>query len=243
VESLAAEKNMHIGAVIFDLDGTLAKFNLDYKTVRMLVKTSLVKKGVPESLLSANESVFEMLKKTENWAASVGKSTTFPDDARSEALAITERHELEAASETSLLPGVTETLKALKSMGLKIGLCTINSEKSASHILERFGLSALFDVKITRDQVEHVKPHPEHIKKALKVLGIVPQEIVVVGDSVIDMKSARALHAIAVGLPTGISTLEQLEGSGANYIITRMIDLLTLIIRINTNSKSAKGKE
>ena len=52
---------MHIKAVIFDLDGTLANFNLDYKTVRALVKGYLMNRGVPTEILSLKESVFEML--------------------------------------------------------------------------------------------------------------------------------------------------------------------------------------
>jgi phosphoglycolate phosphatase-like HAD superfamily hydrolase len=56
---------------------------------------------------------------------------------------------------------------------------------------------------------------------------------VVVGDSKVDMESARELKAIAVGLPTGTSTTEQLTVHGANYIITSITDLPVLIDKIN----------
>ena len=52
-----------IEAVIFDLDGTLAHFNLDYKALRSEVRTYLMSIHVPVSVLDANESIFEMLKK------------------------------------------------------------------------------------------------------------------------------------------------------------------------------------
>ena len=226
-------KLMRIKAVIFDLDGTLASFNLDYKTLRALIKNYLVNKGVPASVLSLNESIFEMLRKTDVWAENAGQPAKVFEEAQRDALAIAEKYELEAASRTNLLPGVLDTLKALRRMGLKVGLCTINSEKSVKCILERFGIASLFDVTISRNQVKHVKPHPEHLEAALKVLGVSAAEAVVVGDSRIDVQSAKKLRAIAVGLPTGVSAVEQLSSEGADYIIESMTDLPVLIEKLN----------
>jgi len=161
-----------------------------------------------------------------------GKSAEEMAAIRSEALGIAEKYELEAAMSTGVLSGAVETLKALKRMGLKIGLCTINSEKSASYILQRFKIAEFFDVTITRNMVSQVKPHPEHLQVVLKALSVVPEESVVVGDSSADMQCARELKTIAVGLPTGISTVQQLTNQGANYIITSITDLPVLIEKI-----------
>jgi HAD superfamily hydrolase (TIGR01509 family) len=228
---------MPVKAVVFDLDGTLAAFNLDYKTVRSLVKDYLAKRGVPAELLSLDESVFEMLRKTEAWAKNTGKTEEFVDELRSEASNTTETYELEAASRTNLLPGVVDTLQALRAMGLRIALCTINSEKSVSHILERFHLASLFDVTVSRNQVRHVKPDPEHIQTALRVLGVTPEETVIVGDSRVDMQSAKALGAVAVGLPTGVSSVEQLMAGGADYVVTAMSDVPLLVERLRKAKK------
>jgi phosphoglycolate phosphatase len=152
---------------------------------------------------------------------------------RTQVLAITETYELEAASKTTLLPGVVDALKALRAMGLKIGLCTINSEKSVNRILQRFGITGMFDVTIPRNRVRHVKPNPEHLEAALGVLGTSPEETLVVGDSRVDMQSAKGLGAVAVGLPTGVSTIEQLMEGGADYIVTSTTDLPLLIERLN----------
>jgi HAD superfamily hydrolase (TIGR01549 family) len=222
-----------IKAVIFDLDGTIASFNLDYKAVRGEVRGYLLRIGVPASLLSANESIFEMLKKTEIYVKNSGKSAEAMEEIRKEALGIAEKYELEAARNTSLLPGANETLKALKQMGLKIGLFTLSGDKSARYILQRFKLGEFFGVTVPRNRVNFVKPNPEHLEMALKVLGVVSEETVVVGDSEVDMESARELKAIAVGLPTGTATTEQLTVHGANYIITSITDLPVLIDKIN----------
>jgi phosphoglycolate phosphatase len=229
--------SMSIKAVIFDLDGTIASFNLDYKAVRGDVRSYLMRVGVPASLLPANESIFEMLKKTELFMKNSGKPEAI-EEFRREALAIAEKYELEAAKDTSLLPGADETLKVLKQMGLKIGLFTLSSDKAATYILQRFKLGDFFGVTVPRNRVNYVKPNPEHLETALKVLGVAPAETLVVGDGNVDMESARELKAIAVGLPADTSKVDQLMVHGANYIITSITDLPVLIEKINKTQKT-----
>ena len=147
-------------------------------------------------------------------------------------MAIAEKFELEAAKSTSLLPGVAETLKTLKKMGLKIGLFTINSEKSTNYILKRFRIAGFFDAVTPRNSVKYVKPNSEHLEFVLRALEVDPNETIVVGDGVSDMKCAKELKAIAVGLPTGVSPIKELMNSGANYIITSITDLPMLIEHI-----------
>ncbi|MGA2768113.1 MAG: HAD family hydrolase [Candidatus Bathyarchaeia archaeon] len=216
-------------AVIFDLDGTIAAFNLDYMTLRSEVRSFLIRTGVPGSVLFVNESIFDMLNKTEIFLKNSGKSTRTIEKVRNEALAIAERHELESAKTTSLLPSVVETLKILKEMSLKIGLCTVNSEKSTSYILKRFGIADFFDVVIPRNKVKHVKPSGEHLEAVLKALKLSPKEALLVGDATRDMECARELKVMAVGLSTGVSTQKELMNAGANYLVTSIADLPSLI--------------
>ncbi|MDI6690716.1 MAG: HAD family hydrolase, partial [Candidatus Bathyarchaeota archaeon] len=157
---------------------------------------------------------------------------------RRKALEIAEKYELEAAKTTGLLPGVLETLKALKRMGLKLGLCTINSEKSTNQILKKFGIAEFFDAVTPRNHVKYVKPSPEHLEATLKALNIKPEETVVVGDGSSDMRCARELKAVAVALPTGVSNPKELIASGANYLITSITDLPMLIEYLNKTSET-----
>jgi phosphoglycolate phosphatase len=229
---------MKIKALVFDLDGTIASFNIDYRAVRAEVRNFLMKEGLPASVLSVNESIFEMLKKTEIFMKNKGKSEKAIEENREKALAIAEKYELEAAKTTSLLPGVLDTLKALKKMNLKIGLCTINGEKSTNYILKRFGITKFFEAVTPRNHVKYVKPNIEHLEATLKALEANAEETIVVGDSRIDMKCAQELKAIAVGLPTGVSSPKDLVNSGANYLITSIIDLPTLIEGINKTAEA-----
>jgi len=228
---------MAVKAVVFDLDGTIASFNLDYVTVRAEVRSYLIRAGLPGSILSTNESIFDMLKTTEIFLRNSGKSARSIGKVKNEALAIAEKYELEAAKTTGLLPGAVETLEALKEMGLKIGLCTINSEKSTNYILKRFGVSKFFDAVTPRNKVKYVKPSPEHLEATLKALHVNPKEAILIGDGTRDMQCARELNVIAVGLPTGMSAEKELIASGAGHFITSIRDLPRLVETINKSSR------
>ena len=224
---------MAIEVVIFDLDGTLAHFNLDYKALRSEVRTYLISMRVPVSVLDVNESIFEMLKKVEIFVKNSTKSNEAFEEIRSRALLIAEKYELEAAATTSLLTGAVETLKELQKMNLKLGLCTTSSDKASGYILQRFKIAEYFKVVVSREKVKYVKPHTEQFELALKALGAKAKDSLVVGDSVVDMQSAKETKAIAVGLTTGFSSTEQLMNGGANYIVTSLTDLPVLIKKIN----------
>ena len=226
-------KVLAVEAVIFDLDGTLAHFNLDYKALRSEVRTYLISIHVPVSVLDVNESIFEMLKKAEIFVKNTSKSTEAFDEVRTRALSIAEKYEVEAATTTSLLAGAVETLKELQKMNIEMGLCTTSSKKASNYILHRFKIEGFFKTVVSREKVKYVKPHVEQFELALKALGVNAKATLVVGDSIVDMQSAKEMKAVAVGLTTGFSTTEQLMNNGANFIITMLTDLPTLIKEIN----------
>jgi HAD superfamily hydrolase (TIGR01549 family) len=222
-----------IEAVIFDLDGTLANFNLDYKALRGDVKEYLIHTGIPASVLDSNESIFVMLSNTEIFVRNNGKPDQNFEEIRKQALSIAEKYEMEAAKATELLPAAVETLKELEKLNIKMGLCTTSSEQAATYIVKRFKIDSYFQLLVSRDKVKHVKPSAEQCEIALKALKVRPKNALIVGDSVADMKSGEELKAITVGLTTGYATREQLMASGANYIITSLVDLPVLIKEIN----------
>jgi len=222
-----------IKAVVFDLDGTIVDFNLDYKSARAEVIEFLQTHDFPRSQFSLNESVFEMLKKVEIIMKNSGKSGKEFLKLRQSVLGFLEKYELESASSTSLVPGILETLKELKKMKLRLGLFTVNSKISTNYILKTFRLQSFFDAVVTRDSVPTVKPNPIHLETVLKALKVKPEEVIVVGDSVWDIKSAQELHVFAVGATSGVSSPEELTRAGANCLISSPTDLITLIEKLN----------
>jgi phosphoglycolate phosphatase len=220
-------------AVVFDLDGTIVNFNLDYKTARAETIEYLSAQGFPRSLFSLNESVFEMLKKVEVSMKNQGKNQKQYSKLKETVLAILEKYELESAKTTSPIPGILETLKTLKQNKLKLALFTLNSKKSTNYTLNAFHLKNSFDAIITRDSVPKVKPNPMHLETVLKKLKVKPTEAIVVGDSISDMKTAQELHVFAVGVTYGVATPEELTRAGANCLISSPTDLIKLIEETN----------
>jgi HAD superfamily hydrolase (TIGR01509 family) len=229
---------LKVKAVIMDLDGTIVDFNLDYKASRAEIIQFLREEGFPQSLFSLNDNLFEILNKAQIFLKNHRKDRQV-EKVKKSIFSIAEKYELEAARTTSLIPGIREALKAIKRMKLKLALFTVNGKNSVNHILRTFNLKGYFDAVITRDDVLVVKPNPVHLKAALDALNVKPKEAVVVGDSVWDMKSARALKVFAVGTTTGIASPRELAGSGAHCIITSPTDIITLIRQLN--KKEAKN--
>jgi HAD superfamily hydrolase (TIGR01549 family) len=231
----SSEQPMTIEAVVFDLDGTIVKFNLDYKAARAEVIEFLVNQGFPRSVFSINESVFEMLKKTEIYMKNHRVDKDFLK-VKKDVLSIMEKYEMESAKSTQLVPGILETLQALKKMKLKLGLFTVNSRNATEHILSTFRLKTFFKTIVTRDSVSFVKPNPMHLGTVLKSLKAKPEQTIVVGDSTMDMKSAQELDVYSVGTSTGFATPEQLTQAGANCLISSPLDLTELIEKLNQNN-------
>jgi beta-phosphoglucomutase-like phosphatase (HAD superfamily) len=69
--------------------------------------------------------------------------------------------------------------------------------RSTLRFLTHHHLDDLFDVVITRDDVRRLKPHPEPIFKAAETLGLSSEQCVMVGDTLADIRSARAATARA----------------------------------------------
>ncbi|MEM2912385.1 MAG: HAD family hydrolase [Candidatus Bathyarchaeia archaeon] len=224
---------MPIKAVIFDLDGTLVDFNIDFRAVRAEVMHFLTNHGFPASLFSINESTFKMLEKIEIFLRNSGRGNEEFSKMKHAVYNILAKYELEAARRTSLQPGVLEALKNLKALNLKLAVCTVNGQSSTNHILETFRLKDFFDVVVTRELTPKVKPNPAHLEVALKTLNVKPTEALVVGDSVIDMACGRESKVTAVGVATGVSSQEELSRAGAAYVINSLTQLPSIITQVN----------
>jgi phosphoglycolate phosphatase len=221
-----------IKAVIFDLDGTLKEFNLDIKACRTKTINLLAQRGFSRSLFSLNESAFDMLKTVKKSPITEDGKKQFPK-IRDMVFSVVEEFELEAARAAKIFEGIPETLKALRNMKLEIALCTISSEKTTNYILKRFHLEQFFDAVVTRESVFEVKPHPTHLEAALDALKVRSQEAVLVGDSVKDIECAIQLNVLAIGVTTGLSSLEELTSSGAHYIASSVNEIPILLEQLN----------
>ena len=91
----------------------------------------------------------------------------------------------------TIYPGIRALLDYLKSRNQYLALFTGKGIHTTRITLEEFGLTELFDCVITGNDVEQHKPSGEGIRTILDRLGLQPDQALMVGDSVADVKAAR----------------------------------------------------
>ena len=89
-------------------------------------------------------------------------------------------------------PGMRESLLALKEVGYRMGIVTSKLRAQALRELRTCGLTDLFESLVCADDVERPKPHPEPVLQAARQLGLPGQRLLLVGDSIYDLRSGRA---------------------------------------------------
>lgn len=94
-------------------------------------------------------------------------------------------------------PYLLETLAALRQQGLKTAIST-NRTTSMPHIMERYKLTAYFDMVVTALDVSRPKPDRESVDKILGALSLKAEETLYIGDSEVDLKTAQAAGVIFV---------------------------------------------
>ena len=107
-----------------------------------------------------------------------------------------------SCQKTVLLPDAKEAVE-LASRHATLGVVTTKTAKYSIELLEHLGLMHHFKVLIGREDVENPKPHPEPIQKALKALPKGAKEIWMVGDTCMDMLSAKEANVIGIGVTCG----------------------------------------
>jgi len=223
---------MTIKAVIFDLHGTIVEYKVNSKAARAEVTQFLIEQGIPPSFFSPNESYFEALNKLEAYVKDQPMRGKDYRQLRKCVFDILDKYEMENINSTCLIPGILETLQTLKKMGLKLGLLTVNGQKATDHLLSKFELNDYFQAVITRELAPRLKPNPLHLEAVLKLLKVTPQEAIVVGDSVLDIKVAHALKTLAIGVLGGLASKDELVRAGADHMSDTPADLIPIIKKL-----------
>ena len=210
-------------AAIFDLDGTLVTFNLDIREWRAVIVDAMNRRGFDTAGLSLATPTQEILD-IARARAPAGDSKAY-ESLRKEAFSILDSLELEGAKSATVFPGAEGVLKLLRSRGFRIGMLTNSGRASASLSLSKWGLEGLFEFVLTRDDIEAMKPRPEGLATAVRMLGIRPDEACYVGDSVYDVVAAKGAGVKSVGVATGNYTAGRLRKEGADWVISTLAEL------------------
>ncbi len=120
------------------------------------------------------------------------------------------------------LNGVFDFLKTCRDKGLKLALATSADKVKADANLKEIALkSSTFDAIVTGSDIEHKKPAPDIFLKAAKLLGLNPQNCLVVEDAVTGVQAAKSAGCRCLGLTSSFSP-EDLKA--ADWIATDLAD-------------------
>ena len=215
----AARNKLKVGAVIFDLDGTLIDSIDIYFAI---VETALERLRLPvvsrDQILSAAESEnFE-------WELVLPSEVlTRKEKIIADAWAvINEIAPQMFADGVDLIRGADQVVENMALNGLKLGLVTSTRRrymKAKMQPLKNAGVAELFEVVITSDDVEKRKPFPEPLLACASQLNLQPADCVYVGDTATDMKAGKAAGMRTVGVLTGFDDYESLNREKPDAII------------------------
>ena len=207
---------MPVDAIILDVDGTVATCPYDFDAMRAAVRSVAVKWGVDITTLEV-DGIIEQIAQIADGLAERGPA--FRTEAEQAVVAL----EVAAARHAQLLPGAGATLAELRHQGSAIALITRNCRAAADIVLQ--GLRE-YDLLLTRDDVPHPKPHPNHVLRCLTALRCSPHRSAVVGDHPYDMQAGRAADVqFCIGVRTGNSSDSALHQAGAHTVLDSIADL------------------
>jgi len=150
-------------AVVYDLDGTLVRLDVDWEAVRTGLGEQLQAVDVdPEPF-----ETWELLSAAE--AAGIGDA----------AHAFISEHERAGAEVSSRLPTADE----LDALDVPVGVCSLNCEDACHIALDEHGLTDHVDVVAGRDTTPARKPDPRSLQWVLDELDVDAERSVFVGDS------------------------------------------------------------
>ena len=112
-------------------------------------------------------------------------------------------YEATAGTTSTPFPNVLETLCKARDYGVKQAVVTNKEQRFANRILEKHDLIDQFDLIVCGDSLSVKKPNPGMIDHCLHTLGVTNGESLFIGDSEIDVSTAKAAGVLCWAVPYG----------------------------------------
>jgi predicted PurR-regulated permease PerM/phosphoglycolate phosphatase-like HAD superfamily hydrolase len=131
---------------------------------------------------------------------------------------------LPVASDFRLVDGVGELMLDL-SRRYHLAIVTTRSRREAAGFLAQREIANSIQIIAGRENTRRIKPDPGPIRYAAEQLGVPVERCLMVGDTTVDIKAARAAGARSAGVLCGFGTEDELERAGAHLILKTTSDL------------------
>ena len=214
--------------VLIDVDGTLVDSvpDLAYCVDEMMKQLGMPPRGEARVRHWVGNGVERLVKR-----ALIDDLDGEPDAALyDKALPIFRELYSENTSKRSCLyDGVPEALAFLKSTGVRIGCVTNKASQFTLPILDDLGIRDYFETVLCGDMVEKKKPDPMPLLQVAEELGVAPQKSLMLGDSMSDVKAARAAQFSIVCMSYGYNHGEDIRDYHPDAVVDSMIEIRDIV--------------
>ncbi len=212
-------------ALIFDFDGTLVNSQIDFALMRRRVLEHLAAWGL-EPDPAAGRMILEAVDGARERLAE--ESSERADRYYREAQAIIWKVERPFCERAEPFPGVVAALEQAQAAGVRLGIITRNSRAGVELVLARHPLPV--ETIVTREDVAQVKPHPQHLRLALKRLQVAPEQTWMIGDHPTDILCGREAGTYTGAVLTTGTPEEEFRRLGADLICSDTPTLVAALL-------------
>ena len=217
-------------AIIFDLDGTLVDTAHDLTGALNAV---LAKAGRDRVRLSqVRHTVGGGARGMVEWGFAETGDALAASDLDDWTAAFLRHYRAHLCDLSRPFAGVAETLAALAVENSAMGVCTNKSVEASRRLLRELGLERFFGAVLGGDSLAVRKPDPEHLLETVRRLGYEPAQAVMVGDTNVDMTTARAAGIPVVAVSFGYAH-DGAKNLAADVLIDEFSQLPAALKRIS----------
>ncbi len=223
-------------AVLFDKDGTLVDFNSTWHALYEKLALEVTDGDAAEARRLLVDGGFNPDNRSFAAGSELAAGTTpgivrlwLPDANDSDFANWCARLDRAFVEEGPLaaipVDGLERTIKVLINAGIVLAVVTNDLESAAENTMKRFGIRSSFVAILGYDSVPDPKPAAGPVLKFCEMTGILPREVLVIGDNSHDIEMARNAGAgYAIGVLSGTGTLEVLS-KDADAVLNSIADL------------------
>lgn len=214
--------------ILIDVDGTLVDSvpDLAYCVDEMMKALGMPVHGEAKVREWVGNGVERLTRR-----ALVGQLEGEPDDALFEKAypIFLELYADNTCKRSQLYPGVAEGLAYLKEAGYKLGCVTNKAEQFTLPLLKELGVSDDFEIIISGDTLPKKKPDPLPLLHAAEFFGVEPARALMLGDSVSDVKAARAAGFQIICMSYGYNHGVDIRDANPDVVIDSMVELRDIL--------------